>query len=45
MGFSLMMGMGYTWIFVKEFDLWLFGIPAYMMGMNPQDLIKKGPTK
>ena len=32
--------MGYGWIYLKEFDLWLFAIPAALMGVNPLDMIK-----
>ena len=36
-----MIAMGYIWVYVKEFDLWLFAIPAALMGVNPTDLFKR----
>ena len=39
-GVVLMGAMGYTWVFIKEFELWLFAIPAALMGVNPFDFLK-----
>ena len=39
-GTVLMGFMGYEWIYVKEFDEFLFVIPATLMGVNPFDIIK-----
>lgn len=40
-GLSLLLLMGYIWVFVKEFEIILFAIPAALMGVvNPYEWIK-----
>ena len=39
-GFILMIIMGYVWLYVNEFEIILFAIPAALMGINPMDLMR-----